>query len=131
MARLHGNPERIATLSERLTYARRCRRYTHRLICKYTGVNRHTFAQYEAGKVSWPWELVRVLCWIYEVPVEWAVDGVGELPCHPPPPVDHAKELLLGRPKQNLEPKVRERWWSIPSAWRWRPARPRRKFSPQ
>jgi hypothetical protein len=38
---------------------------------------------YERGARSIPYELVRLIAWAYDVPLQWLVNGDGEVPCQP------------------------------------------------
>jgi transcriptional regulator with XRE-family HTH domain len=71
-------------LGHRVRYARACRGVSRRLAAELLRVNALTLADYERGKRSTPYPLVRLMAWAYDVPIAWLVDGEGEVPCKPP-----------------------------------------------
>jgi transcriptional regulator with XRE-family HTH domain len=80
------NPERIATVGQRLIFARLAKRHTRRHVQNRTRIPELTLKAYEKGLRGVPLQRLRWLAKLYGVRLAWLTDGEGELPPITPPP---------------------------------------------
>ena len=100
------------TVGARLRYARKCRRFTPRMLRKYCALPVTRLKLWEASIVPIPVDWVEYCAHLYEVPREWLLNG-GEAPCAPPAPLTRGEQLMrrcFGEGSQSPERRFNARW---------------------
>lgn len=64
----------------RLSYARRRRRYTRRVLGHFAGLTEHKVRAYEMGLAAIPLRDVKRLAWLLEVSVAWVLGETDDMP---------------------------------------------------
>jgi transcriptional regulator with XRE-family HTH domain len=80
------DPTKVATVAQRLTYARLCVPMTREAAAKRTRIPFCTLQDYERGKRAVPLQRLGWLAKLYKVRPSWLSMGEGETPTPPPPP---------------------------------------------
>lgn len=99
------------TLGHRLRYARKAKHFSVKLVAKYVGCAWQTLRGYEGGFGTVPYELVRLLSYLYEADINWLVNGEGEPPTVIPGLTP--AEALMGfktPPRKTAEARLRARY---------------------
>lgn len=110
----------LSTLAKRMKYARACRDVSRGLAAECFRVASETLKDYERGRRSTPYELVRLMAYAYDVPIDWLVDGVGDVPCKPASPATRlARGVLATDPEKAFRARI-----NVEGA-RWRNTMPR------
>lgn len=79
------DPTKLATVGDRLTYARAAAQLTRDWVRKKTGIPVLTLQSYEYGKRAVPMDRIRPLAALYRCSVKWLTLGEGEAPAYVPP----------------------------------------------
>lgn len=104
----------LASVGARLRYARKCRGYTVALVAKYVGCSAPALKAYESALRSIAHDGVRLLAYVYDVPVDWLLMRTHGVPCQPPERVSAEQRLRYGTARRDPERELRARWRSKP-----------------
>ena len=108
----HPPKGQLDSLGHRLKYARACRGVSKKLAAEVLRVNPHAMSSYESGLRAVPYELVRLMAWAFDVPIDWLVEGAGEVPCQPPSPAErYFHGVMANTPEVKFRARMREAPW--------------------
>lgn len=79
-----NKPPNLSTVGLRLRHARRCRSWSVVLVGKYSAVHPRMLDRYESGEHPIPHDVLRLLVYLYDVPMLWALGQDKTLPCEMP-----------------------------------------------